>query len=132
MITDTPVKVFIPKGKYYMGDPCYTVHDNEWYDVVKGMYDCESKFDQGKIIKISNGIQMCFTSGGDGYVLDQDGREYCIDSGSFGFVSVEHNPNFDLTDLVNVVEFHSDTECILDDGILTFGEYKIGVKNINW
>ena len=115
-----------------MGDPCYTLHDNEWYDVVKGMYDCESKFDQGKIIKISNGIQMCFTSGGDGYVLDHDGREYCIDSGSFGFVSVEHNPNFDLTDLVNVVEFHSDTECILDDGILTFGEYKIGVKNINW
>ena len=132
MKTETPIKTIIPKGKYYVGDPCYTVHDNEWSDLVKKMYDCESRFEEGKIIPVSNGIQMCFTSGSDGYVFDQDGREYSIDSGSFGFVSVEHNPSFDLTELVNVVEFHLDTECNLEDGVLSFGTYKVDIRNMNW
>jgi hypothetical protein len=115
-------KLIVPKGKYWVYDPCYVVRDEEWKTVC--YYG-----DDDTPVPITNGITFCFsTMHGDGYYYDDSGREYPVDSGTIGLTSYEHNPNFKPFDESKkesnyLVEFTEDTVCTCDaDGVLQFGD----------
>lgn len=124
--------VKIPAGEYYLGDPCYPILDNEWSDIVKKMYDDAANFLDGDILHVSNGIMLQFLVKDFKCTYnDQYDFEYSSDSGIIGLVSLSHNPNYTLTDLVNVIKFDTETECTSEDGVLTFGNYIIDTNNKN-
>ena len=113
----------VPAGKYWVGDPCYVVRDEEWYDV------CDHS-DLDTPAKISNGITFCFnTQYGDGEYVDQHKRRYPVDSGTIGLTSFEHNPTFDPkqygSSMAHLVEFKEEVECTNYNGVITLGDIVI-------
>lgn len=74
-----------PAGEYYITDLCYTSlgTDNLWDEF------CDND-NQGEFT-FKNGIRVWwhYTEYGDGIYQDQFGREYYVDSGLIGIVSVE-------------------------------------------
>lgn len=133
--TTTISTVTIPAGSYYLGDPCYVVNEEEWSPTVNQMFDEKGRCVEGKIIPVSNGIVMSFsTKHGDGSFVDNMGNEYPVDSGTIGLVSTTHNPEFSLTDLVNPVTFYQDTVCTLDsNGFMDFGGIiQIDTNGLDW
>lgn len=124
--------ITVPPGSYYLGDPCYSIQDDEWFSSVKNMYDESGNFVDGKIIKISNGILMSFSTTGDGSYYDEQNNMYPVDSSTIGLVSVDHNPECTLTDLVRIVDFAEETVCTYDGEKMIFGEIVIDTTKYPW
>ena len=99
-------------GKYYVGDLCYVMDDDEWDQVcartIKG-----NKFADGEF-ELNDGRKFAIygTSWGDGGYQDYYGNEYSVDSGSIGCIKVEDikdvKDKIDIELLGNIVEFETD------------------------
>jgi hypothetical protein len=116
-----------PAGKYFIGDPCYAVPDEDWSDVLDatgmlGLYASETygspgdKEDQAGAYKYTDKfgdhwILSAPTEFGDGTYIGSDGEEYGVDAGILGAVSLElalrKSTEEELKRLGSIVEFTS-------------------------
>ena len=122
-------------GKYYVGDLCYVLDDDEWDQVCartiqgKSFADGEFELNDGRKFAIYG------TSWGDGGYQDYYGNEYSVDSGSIGCIKIEDikvkKYDDDLERLGAIVEFQ--TDFVTDggrgikgwNGIIQFGRIAI-------
>jgi hypothetical protein len=77
----------MPAGKYYIGDLCYVLHDSwdEFCDITISDHNClhgEFNFKDGRRFATYG------TKWGDGSYEDQFAREYAVDAGLIGCISV--------------------------------------------
>jgi len=116
--------VSVPPGKYWLGDPCYSVPDSLWEDLLASCRFFEHPVgevttDAGDTHKV-----LAFrTKFGDGVYRDQNWNEFPVDAGLIGLVPVglgKEKP-FGST----LVEFKRETRCLGVDGVLHFGDYEI-------
>lgn len=118
----TAVTVRVPAGAYYLGDPCYTVPNDMWMELL-GTCDFF-----GVPIGTVGGQQVVAfrTAWGDGLYQGSDGFQYPVDAGLIGLVPIALNPAFDRQDLVTLVVYERATECSTDGaGGLMFGGVEI-------
>lgn len=117
-------EVVLPAGVYVIGDPCYHVPDEQW-DRVLGESDffdgqCHATFETfdhrvGTVVAFS-------TAYGDGTYTDGQRREYGVDSGLIGIISLEDIDPEELDlNLAKVVNFTAPVVCYEDGGVITFG-----------
>lgn len=115
--------VYVPAGKYVIGDPCYTVPDDDW---IKLLESCEYF---NRPVGISGGYEVLAfpTAYGDGVYRDQRGNVYPVDAGLIGLVPVEYAQiDEDRFYPTQFVEFKTLTACRRDeDGTLVFGDVTI-------
>jgi hypothetical protein len=76
------MKVIIQAGKYYLGDPCYSINES-WNDILK-----QYKNFKEPLIDVLEGQILAFKTG-DGEYPSNAGRKFCVDSGLLGLVPVE-------------------------------------------
>jgi hypothetical protein len=111
-----------PAGKYYIGDLCYVMSDDEWQEVCSLLED-----DNDGHLTLKNGKQFaCFrTAYGDGtYRTNADGS-CSVDSGTIGCLlmcqcSQQPDPELGL-----VVDIATDFAPYNVDGDMTFGHVDV-------
>lgn len=124
--------VMVPKGKYFLGDPCYAVPDRHWMNLLTS---CDffrdtpiGEVDGHKVLGFS-------TAHGDGCYEDQFENEYPVDAGMIGLVPealidmeefIANYPN----GLPGIwVKFDYDTFAETDGMTLSFGKHRINTNN---
>ena len=117
----------IPKGEYFLGDPCYCF-GKKWSDIL----DETDFFNRSKVIETESGpkILIAFnTAHGDGRYEDQHGNKYSVDAGLIGLVPVEIiDPKYskeELSKLGRFVTFDENAVAQSNGGTLSFGQYVI-------
>jgi hypothetical protein len=114
----------IPAGKYWLGDPCYIIPDEDWDDFL-----IKTDYFEYSLVEVKGYKVIGFhTYYGDGTYYDNFGNEYSVDSGTIGLVPVEIGIKNIHAELAKSVEFREDVLCYEDSGILHFGEYIIDTK----
>jgi len=102
----------MPAGKYYIGDLCYVMADDEWLDIcditIQGTRVLEGEFQ----LKDGRRFAMYSTAYGDGTYHDHYGFSYSVDSGSIGCIlldDIKYVDNFDqFLDVGAILEFDED------------------------
>jgi hypothetical protein len=99
----------MPAGKYYIGDLCYVMTDEEWKEI------CSITISGQKVIdgefQLSDGRRFATysTAFGDGVYHDQYGHSYSVDAGLIGCIKLEdikYVDNYDqFLDLGAIMEF---------------------------
>lgn len=134
-------RVWVPAGKYVLGDPCYAVssapREDSRVDLwAEGGESCDW-FESSPVAKVMvKGTEYRYlgfpTAWGDGTYTGSDGFSYPVDAGLIGLVPVEI-ADTDRTDVsmpINrVVEFTTDTLCTCNDGVLMFGNITINTRD---
>lgn len=123
-IVSAEYTVSVPPGKYWLGDPCYSVPEPLWIDLLTS---CD--FFERPIGKVTTDTGETYevlalrTKFGDGVYHDQYGNEFPVDAGLIGLtpVGLARFIPFGST----LVEFHEETNCFGVDGFLTFGNHGI-------
>ena len=119
-------QVILPAGKYIIGDPCYTIPDEEWDKVLdqSGFFNdqCWAMFrapngEQAPVVAFS-------TAWGDGTYDDGAGRSYGVDAGLIGIIPAGPFGNA-RPFCTHVVEFHSPVNCSEKQGVICFGNVRI-------
>lgn len=118
----------MPSGRYYVGDLCYVMGDDEWAEVCKIVFS-GSTFEQGEFsLKDGRRFAIYSTTWGDGVYADQASNEYSVDSGSIGCIRVEDirvEKYENIEDLGAIHEFQGEFVTSRDDGVLQFGRVLI-------
>ncbi len=98
----------MPAGKYYIGDLCYVMTDDEWLEfcdiTIKGTQCIDGEFQ----LKDGRRFATYGTAYGDGVYHDQYGHSYSVDAGLIGCIKIEdiRANNYDnLLDLGSIMEF---------------------------
>jgi len=99
----------MPAGKYYIGDLCYVMTDDEWKEI------CSITISGQKVIdgefQLSDGRRFAAysTAFGDGVYHDQYGHSYSVDAGLIGCIKLEdikYVDNYDqFLDIGAIMEF---------------------------
>jgi len=135
----TSWRVWVPAGKYILGDPCYAVSDAPSEDTGRDLWceageSCNWWQDSPVAIIMVNGksynILGFGTAYGDGEYIGSDGFSYPVDSGMIGLVPAEiaDTLTYDGLDLHKPIEFTRDTLCTCTNGIMKFGEIVINTR----
>lgn len=115
----------LPKGTYFLGDPCYAIQDDErWQEVVNRMYDGSHNKDADVMVVPSKSgksdakIFYGSTAYGDGRYEDQNGNEFPVDAGMIGLVpmSIAEPEGMNLSKCGKIVNFETDVFVEWDDG----------------
>jgi len=101
----------MPAGKYYIGDLCYVMTDEEWKEI------CSITISGQKVIdgefQLSDGRRFATysTAFGDGVYHDQYGHSYSVDAGLIGCIKLEdikYVDNYDqFLDIGAIMEFNN-------------------------
>lgn len=141
-------EITVPAGEYWLGDPCYSVRNEDWMPWLEAAnYEDERFVLWAKIPGTEHWVLGLSTQWGDGCFTDEQGNEYGVDAGLIGLVPVAHNPttNFRLDEngvnefgvggIARKVVFDRPTRCFIDtEGVafregthhvLTFGSIRI-------
>jgi len=107
-VTELGVDMSMPAGKYYIGDLCYVMTDDEWLEfcdiTIRGTQVIDGEFQ----LKDGRRFATYGTAYGDGVYHDQYGHSYSVDAGLIGCIKVEdiRANNYDnLLDLGSIMEF---------------------------
>lgn len=124
----------MPAGRYYIGDLCYVMTDEEWDEfcsiTIKGNQCIDGEF----TFKDGRRFATYGTKWGDGLYFDQYGREYSVDAGLIGCIKLDDikAEKYDnIEDLGNVTDWGVDFITSggrgdLDwDGVIRFGNCMI-------
>ena len=125
--TGPVLRVSVPKGEYVLGDPCYTLGDDqsEW----EALLDSCGYFFSQPIGNIRNeSIYAFHTSKGDGFYRGSDGVTYAVDSGMIGLVPSTLGLGAVNNGLCHLISFDVDTICKSADGVLMFGNIFINTR----
>jgi hypothetical protein len=136
LVTDDPVT-----HTYYVGDLCYVLNTDQWFTVCAhdfapdsdGDYDPESFLDpeawDWENYQAAKPFYIFRTAYGDGCYSDQEGRQYCVDSGTIGCIRTDYADPEKLADAVARglghlhefdAEFNGCGYCGDDEGTLWF------------
>ncbi len=129
-----------PAGKYWIGDPCYAVKDENWdrlivttgymmgdFEEFESLPMNERNFNDG--LFIYNG-RVGFVHGtlhGDGTYHDQHGNTYGVDTGQLSIMPFEVCDG-DYLSGGQVFDFLEPFTVSYHEGIFTFGEYLIDTQ----
>jgi hypothetical protein len=114
----------MPAGKYYIGDLCYVMDQDEWRklcDIIikePRILDGEFELPDGRRFAIYG------TAHGDGEYYDQYGHTYSVDAGSIGCIlmsDIRTHKYDNILDLGAVQEFAEPFETGSHKGELEFG-----------
>jgi hypothetical protein len=79
----------MPAGRYYIGDLCYVMDDDEWDEfcsiTIKGNECLDGEFE----MRDGRKFATYGTRWGDGEYRDQQGNRYSVDAGLIGCIRVE-------------------------------------------
>src|SRR5574343_1456005 len=91
----------LPAGTYYIGDPCYVLH-NEWGEICDVICSREFK-ERDWVLVLADGrkVAMAHTEYGDGEYWDREGNAYGVDAGLLGAIKLS---DIDLTNTANLVD----------------------------
>jgi hypothetical protein len=99
-------------GKYYVGDLCYVLDDDEWDEVCSIIIQGNKVIDGEFELKDGRKFAIYSTAYGDGLYNDYYANEYSVDSGSIGCIKVEDIKNvkdkIDIELLGATVDFEID------------------------
>ena len=119
----------MPLGKYYIGDLCYVLSDEEWEQVCKitidGFKCIEGEFN----LPDGRRFAMYNTAYGDGLYKDGNDREYSVDSGTIGCILLDdikadkYDESFDR--LGSVYAFFANFVTSNHKGVIQFGRVMI-------
>ncbi len=73
-----------PRGKYYLGDPCYALSEDVYMN-----YWGKAGFSSGKMLTPFGFFIVCSTAYGDGEYTDGEGWKYPVDSGTLALIPWE-------------------------------------------
>jgi len=118
----------MPAGKYYIGDLCYVMTDEEWGQVcalTAPKMGTWGKSTQGEF-ELADGRRFaCYdTKWGDGTYYDELGHSYSVDAGIIGCILLEDikaNKYDNLLDLGAIVEFDEPFVTSEHTGLIQFG-----------
>lgn len=119
----------LPAGTYLIGDPCYFVPNDLWYEYIRangGGVDIE-----GLTVQLSDGrlVAAQGTAFGDGVYKGSDGFEYVVDAGMIGAVQAlegeEAKPEGYRFALGTKVTFDREFTVSYEDGTITIGHITI-------
>jgi hypothetical protein len=121
-------------GKYYIGDPCYAVKDENWSKLCDethcfGSENLKYEVPWNGLFSYNN--EICFTDGtkyGDGCFQDNYGREYGVDAGLIGIMPLEVCDG-DSMNGGQIVDFENDFMVWSDDGEFHFGDVVIQTRD---
>ena len=101
----------MPAGKYYIGDLCYVMGDEEWDDfcgvTISGNECLQGEFEMPDGRKFAT----YSTAWGDGLYKDQYGNRYGVDAGLIGCIKLDDikaDKYSNIEDLGSVFEFKED------------------------
>ena len=100
----------MPAGKYYIGDLCYVMTDDEWEEFCSITIDGMKCIDGEFSLKDGRRFATYGTAYGDGVYHDQYGHSYSVDAGLIGCILIDdiRANNYDnLLDLGSIMEFDS-------------------------
>lgn len=139
--------ILVPAGEYWLGDPCYSVRDEDWIPWLEAADYTNERVLWAQIPGTEYWALGLSTQWGDGCYLDEQGNEYGVDAGLIGLVPVAYNPttNYTLdengrnehgaTGIARRVVFDKATRCYIDTRgtafrggryhTLTFGSIRI-------
>jgi hypothetical protein len=112
----------LPKGKYYLGDPCYvlqTKNHDDWLNVLN-----KSDYFRQPYVKGKKQAIAFETAYGDGEYQDQLGNSYPVDAGMIGLVPVSM-ATVKKPKGVHMFTFDGPVVCEQKGALLKFGKYEI-------
>jgi hypothetical protein len=118
----------MPAGKYYIGDLCYVMTDEEWEQLctlTAPRMGTWGKSTQGEF-ELADGRRFaCYdTKWGDGAYYDEIGHSYSVDAGLIGCIlvsDIKANKYDNLLDLGAIVEFDEPFVTSEHTGLIQFG-----------
>ncbi|MEI6559246.1 MAG: hypothetical protein WCO00_12645 [Rhodospirillaceae bacterium] len=121
------LRVRVPKGEYVLGDPCYTLSDDqsEWEALLKSR---DFFFSRAAGSIRNETIYAFHTLRGDGLYAGSDGVLYAVDSGMIGLVPAALGLAAVNNGLCRLVSFDEDTVCKNADGVHMFGNVIINTR----
>lgn len=111
-------------GRYYVGDLCYIMNDEEWDQASTLMFHGVELLTGEFNLPDGRRFAKYFTAYGDGTYQDQHGRSYSVDSGTIGCIHVDDiktNKYEHIEELGNFIEFDQPFVTGEEDGLITFG-----------
>ncbi len=113
--------------RYYVGDLCYVLDTDDWFDLCNATWDEDNVGDTGFELPDGRFFIYMRTAYGDGQYNDQAGLPYCVDSGGIGAIRTDYANPEELADAVSRGLGHvHEFPCELDgmdafeaDGVLT-------------
>ncbi len=125
-------RVKMPAGKFYIGDPCYVVEDNDDWSYLLGNSDYFQSRYEGSLPDGTRVVAFG-TAWGDGMYGPE--LEYSVDAGLIGAVPWSEKLwakyGEKLNDLGKVMDFPEPWEAWNDNGILHFGHIRIDTVQDN-
>lgn len=122
-------RVVVPAGEYVLGDPCYSVPEARWSEL---LHSC-GYFDECPVGRIDDREVLAFgTAHGDGCYRGPGGAELCVDSGLIGLVPADLPGLRDeyARDLTCRVRFSRPAVCERTaDGVLYFGSFCVDTSD---
>ncbi len=123
----------MPAGRYYIGDLCYVMNDDEWSECVDLFFPPDEKGFPGGAegeFQLKDGRRFASfgTAYGDGEYRSNIGTDHSVDSGSIGCIRMEDiraEKYKDIERLGAIVEFDRPFEVESDQGLLVFGHVEI-------
>lgn len=127
----------MPAGRYYIGDLCYVMTDEEWKECCNLFFagrDDHGVNDGEFTLKDGRRFASYSTAYGDGTYYDQYGHSYSVDAGLIGCIlesDIRAEKYENLLDLGNIVDMNTpfvtsggryDKE---SDGVIQFGTFMI-------
>lgn len=118
--------MILPKGKYYVGDPCY-IFNKSWDEI------CTMLFDEGSNLLTELYKKPVFidsTAYGDGIYYDQFSRKYYVDAGLIGCLPIsllrkdskQTISSVQKHEGMHIIDFKEDFEVSCYNGVFQFGE----------
>ena len=98
----------MPAGRYYVGDLCYVMDNDEWSQVCARTIQGEKIVDGEFELADGRRFAIYSTAYGDGGYYDQYGHTYSVDAGSIGCIlmsDIRANKYYNLLDLGAILEF---------------------------
>ncbi len=123
------VQVTLPPGKYWLGDPCYVIREEDWMPWLEATNYTKEDNLLGEIPGSEHEAVGFRTRYGDGeYPVEREAQGHywdeistCpVDAGMIGFVPFDYEPKPRLQALVNLVEFSHHTTVRCDEGDIQF------------
>ena len=127
----------MPAGEYYVGDLCYVIPETYWAQVAAQV---TSEVDTlNGIFTVDQQPYAIFTTAyGDGVYKDALDREYPVDSGTIGCISINSLTALNADAVVDkiqdlelgqVITFDSEFTCYSSDGTIHLGNVVIPTGN---
>ena len=114
----------MPAGRYYVGDLCYVLNDDDWSNVCEKTIKDGQPVDGEFILSDGRVIATYRTKWGDGLFYSNIGTVHCVDSGSIGCI-LESDINIKLPEHINelgaFVDISTDFKTGEHEGIIQFG-----------